>query len=169
MRRCGFVAGLAEREIWYKSAQGTVSRSIAVARKLLLPAILLATVVVWIEYYRYTVGDRELTKGQLETRLRRQHQLTDLSLTEHQPGQFTGSGTTAEGVAFRVAIKQDHRSRQTFAVWFNRERGIADDEEHSIEFADFCPLYIILGTIYVLWAALVAGKSIRSHRQASGS
>ncbi|HKA06577.1 MAG TPA: hypothetical protein VKD71_04920 [Gemmataceae bacterium] len=132
-------------------------------RLLIVPAIALIAVVALFEYRRYQIGDRELTKSELEGLLRHQHGLRDVALSEGPSWTYIGSGTDFRDTRYRFAIIQDDHSRTVHHYWEDTNRTNAGGDETTVRFSDPTPFYLALAGVYLAWVAIVAvrGNSVR--------
>jgi hypothetical protein len=129
-----------------------------VRRLLIVPAIALIAVVAFLEYQRYQIGDRELTKSELESLLRRQHGLRDVSLSEGSSWTYTGSGADYRDTRFRFAVIQDNHSRAVHHYWVDADRSNAGGDETTVQFSDPTLSYFALAGLYILWVAVLAAR-----------
>lgn len=127
-------------------------------RLLILPAIALIAVVALFEYRRYQIGDRELTRSELEGLLQRQYGLRDVSLSESSSWTYTGSGTDFRDARYRFAVMQDGRSRTVHHFWEDADRTNAGGNETTLQFSDPTLGYCAIAGVYLVWVAIVAAR-----------
>ena len=120
-------------------------------RLLIFPAIALIAVVALFEYRRYSIGDRELTQSELESLLRRQYALREISLAEGSSWTFTGSGIDVRDTRYHFAVVQDGRSRTVHHFWEDADRVNAGGNETTVEFSNPKLGYFALAGLYVVW------------------
>jgi hypothetical protein len=129
-----------------------------VRRLLIVPAIALIAVVALFEYRRYQIGNRELTRSELEGLVRRQHGLRDVTLSEGPSWTYIGSGTDYRDTRYRFAVIQDNHSRTVHHYWEDIDRTNAGGDETTVQFSDPTPFYFAIAGFYFAWVAVVAGR-----------
>lgn len=126
-------------------------------RTLALPVVVLALLVGYSAWERAAGTSRPLADEELEAYLTAEFDLREVALGPPQGGRVEGTGTRADGRAFRFDIAQRDDGRTVVARWERPGRREKGEGRRSTSFADHDARDLLLGFGYLVWV----GKRIR--------